>query len=139
MSAKYRKAAVRCFLVLMCIVSLFPALADESPAEEGSGGCEVVSFDAFEESQAVLTPAGEYKVTARRECANLSIRNTSVSARGVQDFLAIAVFGNGSIGEGGIEPGSGETKKLISPGETYNGMACLDSGSPIVILNCAVK
>ncbi len=139
MSAKSPRTAIRWFAIVLCAVSLPLFFGHNLWAEEGIGGCEIVNFDAFEESQAVLTPAGEYKVTSRRQCANLSIRNTSGSARAVEDFLVIAVFGNGSIDEGGLDLSRGDAKRLIGPGDTYNGTTCLDSGSPIIVMNCAVK
>ncbi len=139
MFVKFCQAAVRWLAVLICVISLGSLFPRVSVAEEATGGCEVVSFDAFEESQAVLTPGGEYKVIARRQCASLTIRNTSGSPRTAEDFLVIAVFGKGNISEGGLDLAGSDAKKRIPVGETYSGTACLDDGSPILILNCALK
>ncbi len=125
--------------VVTCILFIGGISPFGARAEEAAGGCEVVSFEPFEESQALLTPAGDYKVIAKRECANLTIRNISGSARVAGDFIAIAVFGKGNIAEGGFDLAGDDSKKRISSGETYNGTACLDDGSPIVIMNCTLK
>lgn len=139
MSAKCSQTAVRWLVIAASILSLCPFSLDELGAEEVKDVCEVVGFDAFEESQAVLTPSGDYKVIARRQCANLTVRNISGSSRLVGDFVVIAVFGTGNISEGGLDLGSDDMKKRILPGETYSGAACLDDSSPILIMNCAVK
>jgi hypothetical protein len=139
MSAKCLRTAVRWFAVLSCVIIFCPFFSDGPGAEDMKSGCEVVSFDAFEESQAVLTPSGDYKVTARRQCANMTIRNVSGSARRLDDFLVSAVLGNGNFAEGKLESGSDDMKKPIFPSETYNSMTCFDGDSPILILNCGVE
>ncbi len=107
--------------------------------QEAAGPCEVVSFDAYEESQAVLTPSGEYTVTARRECANVTVRNISGSARSVGDFSFTAVLGDGKAADGRFDSAKKDSGKSIFPGDTYSGITCFEGGSPIVILNCAVE
>ena len=116
---------------------------DKAPSGKGeqdaAGPCEVVSFDAYEESQAVLTPAGDYTVTARRECANVTVRNIYGSAKYVEDFSFTAVFRDGKAADGKFDSTGKDHKKSVFPGDTYSGIACFEGGSPIVILNCAVE
>ena len=117
--------------------------ADKAPSgtgeQEAAGPCEVVSFDAYEESQEVLTPSAEYTVTARRECANVTVRNISGSARRVGEFSFTAVFGDGKAADGRFDSVKKDSGKSIFPGDTYSGTTCFEGGSPIVILNCAVE
>jgi hypothetical protein len=107
--------------------------------EEANGPCEVVNFEAYEETQAVLTASGDYKVIARRQCASLKVRNIAGSAKYVDDFVFTVAFGNGNIAYSKFDSTEKDAKKLIPPGDTYNGTTCFEGGSPILILNCAVR
>jgi hypothetical protein len=107
--------------------------------EEANGPCEVVSFEAYEENEAVLTPSGDYTVTKRRECANVTVRNIAESAKHIEDFEFTAALGDGSIAYGKFDFAGTDAKRPVSPGDTYSGETCFEGGSPILILNCAVK
>lgn len=111
----------------------------DADVQEANGPCEVVSFEAYEENKAVLTPAGEYTVTERRECANVMVRNISGSDKHVDDFVFTAAFGDGKTAYGKFDSGETDAKKLIPPGSTYSGLTCFEGGSPVRILNCAVR
>ncbi len=124
---------------MACVLFLCPSFQGEAGAEGGKGGCEVVSFEAYEESQAVLTPAGDYKVTARRQCANVTARNIYGSSVSVDEFLFTAVFGNAKSAEAGFDLTGKDIKKGVSPSETYEGVTCFEGDSPILIMNCEVK
>lgn len=139
MPVKRCRTAGKLFVVLAGIFFLQPVLSDRSGAEEMRWGCEVKDFDAFEESRAVLTPAGDYSVTARKQCANVSIRNIYGSAANVDEFVLTAFFGDGKYAEGGFDLAGKDAKKRVLREETYEGVACFDGDSRIVILNCGMK
>ncbi len=138
-SARCHQCAGKWLLIVACILLLCSFVQGEAGAEGSKGGCEVVSFDAYEESQAILTPAGDYKVTARRQCANATARNIYGSAVSVDEILFTAVFGNAKSAEAGFDLTGKDMKKKVSPSETYEGAICFEGDSPILILNCEVK
>lgn len=138
-SGIFLQTSARWVVITTCIFLLSIAFPGRPGAQGMKGGCEVLGFEAFEESQAVLTPSGDYTVTARRECAYVTIQNKNDVAIEVGDFTFLAVFGNGGLARGRFDLANNDVKKRIFPGDTYNGVICFDGDSPIRILNCGIR
>ncbi len=139
MSASCCKIFKRLVLVIASILPFVFVCSGETGAEAVKATCEVLDFDAYEESQAVLTPAGDYKVTTRRECATVKIRNIYGRSVNIDEFVLTAVFTSAKSAEGEFDQTGQDAKRFVTPSGTYEGVTCFEGDSPIFIMNCEVK